>query len=180
METRILNAGTHALEIEKRLYDGLKSTCSGSGRRRSGGAARALAEIDLAAALAELAVAENWCEPVVDDSRAFDVQGGRHPVVERALRRQGGGPFVANDCALTPGETPAIWLLTGPNMAGKSTFLRQNALIALLAQAGSYRAGDACRVWGLSASFSAGSVRRTIWRAGGRPSWSRWSRRRRS
>jgi DNA mismatch repair protein MutS len=66
------------------------------------------------------------------------VTGGRHPVVERALRRQGGSTFVANDCALTHGATPAIWLLTGPNMAGKSTFLRQNALIAILAQTGSY------------------------------------------
>ncbi len=137
IETKILNAGNHALEIEKRLYDGLKSAIL-ERAAAIGTAARALAEIDLAAALADLAAAEDWVEPRVDDSRAFQITGGRHPVVERALRRQGGAPFVANDCDLTEGGTPAIWLLTGPNMAGKSTFLRQNALIALLAQMGSY------------------------------------------
>jgi DNA mismatch repair protein MutS len=137
IETRILNAGNHALEIEKRLYDGLRSAVLALAEP-IGAAARGLAEIDLAAGFADLAAAENWCEPQVDESRAFVVEGGRHPVVERALQRQGGTPFVANDCALTEGATPAIWLLTGPNMAGKSTFLRQNALVALLAQAGSF------------------------------------------
>ncbi|MCA3440444.1 MAG: DNA mismatch repair protein MutS [Rhodobacter sp.] len=137
IETRILNAGNHALEIEKRLYDSLKSaTLAMAGQIAA--TARALAEIDLTAALADLAAAENWVEPVVTDSRAFWITGGRHPVVERALRRQSGGSFVANNCVLTTAETPALWLLTGPNMAGKSTFLRQNALIALLAQAGSF------------------------------------------
>jgi DNA mismatch repair protein MutS len=72
---------------------------------------------------------------------AFEIVGGRHPVVEQALRRSAEGPFVANDCDLSPegdGNAGAIWLLTGPNMGGKSTFLRQNALIAILAQTGSY------------------------------------------
>ena len=136
LETRILNAGNHALEIEKRLYDSLK----GAILDRSGPigeASRALAEIDLACAFAELARREDWVEPRIDDSRAFRIEGGRHPVVEAALRKSG-EPFIANDCGLSAGETPAIWLLTGPNMAGKSTFLRQNALIALLAQAGSF------------------------------------------
>jgi DNA mismatch repair protein MutS len=80
--------------------------------------------------------------------------GGRHPVVERALRRQGGAAFVANDCVLTAGETPAIWLLTGPNMAGKSTFLRQNALIALLAQAGSFVPAACAEIGLVSQIFS--------------------------
>ena len=137
LETRILNAGNHALEIEKRHYSALRDEILAASAP-IGAAARALAEIDLAAAFAELAAEENWAEPLVDDSRAFSIQGGRHPVVERALRRQGGQPFVANTCDLTTESTPAIWLLTGPNMAGKSTFLRQNALIALLAQAGSF------------------------------------------
>jgi DNA mismatch repair protein MutS len=137
IETRILNAGNHALELEKRHYESLKAAVLAQSGP-IGATARALAELDLTAALADLAAAEDWCEPEVDDSRAFEVEGGRHPVVERALRRQGGAAFVANDCALTEGGTPAIWLLTGPNMAGKSTFLRQNALIALLAQAGSF------------------------------------------
>lgn len=153
METRILNAGNHALEIEKRLYDGLKATTLAHAGP-IGETARALAEIDLSAAFADLAVAESWCEPQVDASRAFEITGGRHPVVERALRRQGGAPFIANDCALTHGETPAIWLLTGPNMAGKSTFLRQNALIALLAQAGSYVPASSAHVGLVSQLFS--------------------------
>lgn len=136
LETRILNAGNHALEIEKRLYDSLKGAILAAAGPISE-TARALAEIDLNAAFADLAAAQDWVEPTVDHSHAFEIEGGRHPVVEAALKRQG-EPFIANDCALTSGQTPAIWLLTGPNMAGKSTFLRQNALIALLAQAGSF------------------------------------------
>lgn len=136
LETRILNAGAHALEIEKRLYDSLKSAILAHAGP-IGEAARALAEIDLATAFADLAAGENWVEPLIDESRAFEVEGGRHPVVEASLKRRGES-FIANDCGLTSGATPAIWLLTGPNMAGKSTFLRQNALIALLAQAGSF------------------------------------------
>ncbi|RLL72474.1 DNA mismatch repair protein MutS [Paenirhodobacter hankyongi] len=136
LETRILNAGNHALEIEKRLYDSLKQAILAHAGP-IGEASRALAEIDLATAFADLAAGEDWVEPTVDASRAFEIEGGRHPVVEASLKRSG-EPFIANDCALTSGETPAIWLLTGPNMAGKSTFLRQNALIALLAQAGSF------------------------------------------
>jgi DNA mismatch repair protein MutS len=152
LETRILNAGNHALEIEKRHYHGLKAEIL----ERSAPialAARALAEIDLAAAFADLSAGENWCEPQMDDSRAFRVTGGRHPVVERALRREG-QPFVANDCALTEAETPAIWLLTGPNMAGKSTFLRQNALIVLLAQAGSHVPATEAQIGLVSQLFS--------------------------
>ncbi|KFE35178.1 DNA mismatch repair protein MutS [Thioclava atlantica] len=136
LETRILNAGNHALEIEKRLYSSLRQAILDRAGEINE-AARALAEIDLAAAFATLARSESWCEPKVDDSHAFIIEGGRHPVVEAALKKTG-EPFIANDCDLTEGETPAIWLLTGPNMAGKSTFLRQNALIALLAQAGSF------------------------------------------
>ncbi|MCZ8334288.1 MAG: DNA mismatch repair protein MutS [Rhodobacteraceae bacterium] len=153
METRILNAGNHALEIEKRHFEALRAAVMAASGP-VGAAARALAEVDLAAAWADLAAEEGWAEPVVDESRAFVVEGGRHPVVERALRRQGAGPFVANDCALTEGETPAIWLLTGPNMAGKSTFLRQNALIALLAQAGSFVPASRAHVGVVSQLFS--------------------------
>ncbi|MBV7411007.1 DNA mismatch repair protein MutS [Maritimibacter sp. DP1N21-5] len=154
LETRILNAGNHALEIEKRLYDGLKRSIL-EHHAKLGDAARALAEVDLAAALAEVAVVENWCKPDVSDSRDFLVTNGRHPVVERSLRAQGGASFVANDCHLSDGAEGAhIWLLTGPNMAGKSTFLRQNALIALLAQAGSYVPADEARIGVVSQLFS--------------------------
>jgi DNA mismatch repair protein MutS len=153
IETKILNAGNHALEIEKRHFGDLRAAIL----ERAGpiaATARALAEIDLAAGFADLAASENWVEPRVDASRAFVVEGGRHPVVERALRRQGGGIFVANDCALTHDLTPAIWLLTGPNMAGKSTFLRQNALIALLAQAGSFVPARSAHIGLVSQLFS--------------------------
>ena len=153
IETRILNAGNHVQEIEQRHYDSLRGAVMAEAGP-IGAAARALAEIDLTTAFADLAAGEDWAEPVVDDSHAFDVSGGRHPVVERALRRQGAGPFVANDCALTEGATPAIWLLTGPTMAGKSTFLRQNALIALLAQAGSFVPASRAHIGRVSQLFS--------------------------
>jgi DNA mismatch repair protein MutS len=98
--------------------------------------AAALGEIDVTAALAELAHEQNYCHPAVDDSRAFDIKGGRHPVVEQSLKKTTGVSFVPNDCDLAKDQR--LWLMTGPNMAGKSTFLRQNALIALLAQTGSF------------------------------------------
>ena len=152
LEARILNAGNHALDLEKRHYMALRQAVIDQAGVISA-AARALAEIDLAAGLAVLAVAEDWVEPVVDDSQAFEVRGGRHPVVERALRRSGAA-FVANDCVLTEAKAPAIWLLTGPNMAGKSTFLRQNAVMALLAQIGSFVPATSARIGLVSQLFS--------------------------
>ncbi len=153
LETQILNAANHALELEKQHFETLRqAVLDQSGPIAA--AARALAELDLSTALSDLAVQEAWVEPTVDDSRAFDVVGGRHPVVEKALRRQGGGAFVANDCQLSTGTNPAIWLVTGPNMAGKSTFLRQNALIALLAQMGSFVPATSARVGLVSQLFS--------------------------
>ena len=154
METKILNAGAHALEIEKRLYTSLTEAVLAAAPQISATAA-ALATFDLAAALADLARGENWIRPQIDSSQVFDIQGGRHPVVEQALRRQGKGGFVANDCALArPDSEAAIWLLTGPNMAGKSTFLRQNALIALLAQMGSFVPATSARIGIVSQLFS--------------------------
>ncbi|MDJ0827105.1 MAG: DNA mismatch repair protein MutS [Rhodobacter sp.] len=153
METKILNAGNRALEIEKRLYETLRQAIVSESAALNA-LARGLAEIDVAAALADLATSENWTRPTVDDTRAFHVEGGRHPVVERALQAQG-APFIANDCDLASGsEGSDIWLLTGPNMAGKSTFLRQNALIALLAQMGSYVPAQAARIGLVSQLFS--------------------------
>ncbi len=149
IETRILNAGGRALEIEKRLYSSLKEAIIAQAGPL-GALARALSEIDLVAALAQLAVSENWVRPKVDDSRAFDIAGGRHPVVEAALQKDG-VPFIANDCGLT--EAP-IWLLTGPNMAGKSTFLRQNALLAILAQMGSFVPASDAHIGVVSQIFS--------------------------
>ncbi|MEM9099068.1 MAG: DNA mismatch repair protein MutS [Pseudomonadota bacterium] len=139
IETRILNAGFRALEIEKRIFGELRQAVLAR-VSQVGDAARALAELDVAASHADLAIGEDWCRPTVTPDRAFQVEAGRHPVVERALRAEGGGAFIANDCALSgpaSGAAP-VWLMTGPNMAGKSTFLRQNALIAILAQMGAY------------------------------------------
>jgi DNA mismatch repair protein MutS len=135
LESKISSAAERAVALELRLFDDLVAE---AGRRAEEIArtAAALARLDVAAALAELAVTERYCRPTVGDGVGFRVAGGRHPVVEGALRAAGGGRFVGNDCAL--GEGGRLWLLTGPNMAGKSTFLRQNALIAILAQAGSY------------------------------------------
>ncbi|MGM0584301.1 MAG: DNA mismatch repair protein MutS [Pseudomonadota bacterium] len=139
LEARILNAGTRALEIEKRLFESLREAVLDAAPAIAA-AARALAELDLSAGLAALAVEQDWTRPRIEASRAFAIEGGRHPVVEQALRRQGGQPFVPNDAELSADGAGAqpVWLLTGPNMAGKSTFLRQNALIAMLAQAGAF------------------------------------------
>jgi DNA mismatch repair protein MutS len=140
LETKIANAADRALAIELAAFEALVAEAVGEAEKIRAGA-DALAVLDVSAALALLSESENWCRPQVDSSLAFEVTGGRHPVVEQALRRTGEGPFVANDCALSPegdGRYGAIWLLTGPNMGGKSTFLRKNALIAVLAQAGSY------------------------------------------
>jgi len=125
-------------ELELEAFERLRQGCVAEGERLRGFGA-ALAEIDVAAALAELAVKRNWTRPLVDASLSFRIEGGRHPVVEAALR-QAGEPFVANDCNLTgeAGEGGRIAIVTGPNMAGKSTYLRQNALIALIAQMGAY------------------------------------------
>ncbi|WP_199536611.1 DNA mismatch repair protein MutS [Phaeobacter piscinae] len=153
IETRILNAGNLALEIEKRLYTRLSDAILGNAALLNA-AARGLAELDLVTALADLALGENWSCPTVDTSREFSISGGRHPVVEQALRQQGGSSFVANDCDLTADTGAAIWLLTGPNMAGKSTFLRQNALIAILAQMGSYVPADSAHIGLISQLFS--------------------------
>ncbi len=153
IETRILNAGNLALEIEKRLYIKLSDAILERSAHLNQ-AARGLAELDLTTALADLARGENWCRPKVDNSRALAVQGGRHPVVEHALRQKGGDMFIANDCYLSASAGAAIWLLTGPNMAGKSTFLRQNALIPLLAQMGSFVPAEAAHVGLVSQLFS--------------------------
>ena len=115
-------------------------------------AAGALAELDVAAALAELAVERHYVRPAVDESLTFRIHGGRHPVVEAALASAQSAGFVANDCDLSPGSR--LWLVTGPNMAGKSTFLRQNALIAILAQLGSFVPAAAAEIGVVDRLFS--------------------------
>lgn len=138
LEARIASAGERALQRELAIFDGLRTEILAA-EPAIRAAADGLAQLDVAAGLAELAEAEAWTRPRVDRSLAFAIEGGRHPVVEQALKRAGES-FVPNDCRLgaVEAESGHIWLITGPNMAGKSTFLRQNALIAILAQIGSF------------------------------------------
>ncbi|HEX8443548.1 MAG TPA: DNA mismatch repair protein MutS [Allosphingosinicella sp.] len=131
---RVGQAGAHALAAEAAHLEELTETALRDAQRIAE-AADALARLDVAAGLAERAAEGGWCRPKFMDHHCFEVEGGRHPVVEEALKASG-ARFVANDCRLS--EDGRLWLITGPNMGGKSTFLRQNALIALLAQAGSY------------------------------------------
>jgi DNA mismatch repair protein MutS len=135
LEQRIASAADKSLALELAMFDDLVGEVTARADALAL-AAQALATLDVTTALADLAVAERWRRPLVDDSRAFDVKQGRHPVVEAALARSHASAFVPNDCDLS--ESQRLWLVTGPNMAGKSTFLRQNALIVLLAQMGSF------------------------------------------
>jgi DNA mismatch repair protein MutS len=136
LEQRIASAAERALAIEIETFNGfvenvveVKETISDI--------AAALAAVDVASSLSELAEQRRYVRPRIDHSRAFEISGGRHPVVESVLQGKGDSAFIANDCDLST-EGKRLWLLTGPNMAGKSTFLRQNALIVILAQMGSY------------------------------------------
>ena len=150
LERDIASAAEKSLAMEQRLFaEFLQQTSAAS--ETLGTVARAAAELDVALALAELACEQNYTRPVVDDSLSFRIEGGRHPVVETALRREGTA-FVPNDCSLDPQQR--LWLLTGPNMAGKSTFLRQNALIAILAQIGSYVPATAAHIGVIDKCFS--------------------------
>lgn len=151
LEGRIASAADKALALELKLFADLSAEVMGRAED-IGRAAGALASLDVAAALGLLAAAEDWRRPTVDDSRDLVIEGGRHPVVEAALRQADAGPFVANDCRLADGSR--LWLLTGPNMAGKSTFLRQNALIAILAQTGSFVPARAARLGAVDRLFS--------------------------
>ena len=140
LESKIASAGERSLAIEMEIFDKLTASIVSAGDRIKA-AAQGLAILDVSASLAKLAQEDGYVRPQVDDSRAFDIKGGRHPVVEQALKSSGGDSFVANDANLGPGgdgDIGNIWLITGPNMAGKSTFLRQNALIAVLAQMGGF------------------------------------------
>jgi DNA mismatch repair protein MutS len=154
IEKKILGAAGEALALERRVFEALRAAVIAAAGPVAA-AARALAEVDVAAGLAEIARADGWVAPHVEASRGFAVEGGRHPVVEAALRRAG-GTFVANDCeadADGPQARP-LWLITGPNMAGKSTFLRQNALIAILAQMGAFVPATAARIGVVDQLFS--------------------------
>jgi DNA mismatch repair protein MutS len=139
---RVSQAGAHALAAEAAHFEGLVEKTL-SRKQAIGESADALARIDVAAALGERAAEGQWARPEFVDGNVLDIQAGRHPVVEAALSAKG-DPFVANDCALRQDER--LWLISGPNMGGKSTFLRQNALIIILAQAGGFVPASAARI----------------------------------
>jgi DNA mismatch repair protein MutS len=148
-ETKIINANAKALEIEKQIFNELSALIIQNFEKISA-AAEALAVIDITNSLATLARDEEWCRPKIDSSKAFAIQGGRHVVVESSLKNNGNS-FIPNDCELSEGS---IWLVTGPNMAGKSTFLRQNALIAILAQMGCFVPATSAHIGIVSQLFS--------------------------
>ncbi len=166
IEAKIANAGDRALALELEIFERLCALAIEASEDLRA-AAHAFAVLDVTTALAKRASDDNYVRPDVDGSLSFAVEGGRHPVVEQALKRDG-QPFIANACDLSPmpaavppprageGSIAAgqIWLLTGPNMAGKSTFLRQNALIALLAQAGSFVPASRARIGIVDRLFS--------------------------
>ncbi|MGD9508686.1 MAG: DNA mismatch repair protein MutS [Geminicoccaceae bacterium] len=150
LESRIATAADRALALELELFEQLRQAVLASAEEVARNAG-ALAELDLCAALAELAVDQRYVRPAVDGGTAFLIRGGRHPVVEQSLARASQS-FVANDCDL--GGDHALWLLTGPNMAGKSTFLRQNALITVMAQMGSFVPAAEARIGVVDRLFS--------------------------
>ena len=135
LEDRIGRAADRALALEAEIFDRLVGEVAAVADAVAR-TAQSMARLDVATANAELATVQRHVRPMVDDTTAFRIDAGRHPVVEAALTARREGPFVANDCDLD--RSRRVWLLTGPNMAGKSTFLRQNALIVVLAQSGAF------------------------------------------
>jgi DNA mismatch repair protein MutS len=150
LANKISQAGDQALALELTLFDSMVDdvkTCAAA----LGQVSDALAVLDVASAMATLAHERDYARPIVDDSLNFKIVRGRHPVVEAALEAGGAGPFTANGCDLSENK---LWLVTGPNMAGKSTFLRQNALIAILAQMGSYVPAESAHIGAVDRLFS--------------------------
>jgi DNA mismatch repair protein MutS len=135
-EAKVLDAQEKMVEIERRLFTELRSAIAAEARRIRQ-TALALAEIDLLAAFAALAANRNYCRPALDDSGDVEIVEGRHPVIEQMEIAGGSDRFVPNDLFLN-GTTHSILIITGPNMGGKSTYLRQAALIVLMAQMGSF------------------------------------------
>ena len=153
LASRISQAGEQALAIEKSLFDEMTALALDNAESLAAIAA-ALAAIDVSVSLAELAVAARHVRPTMDNGFGFKIVRGRHPVVEAALASDHACSFVPNDCDLSPNSKGRLWLVTGPNMAGKSTFLRQNALIAILAQMGGFVPADSAHIGIVDRLFS--------------------------
>jgi DNA mismatch repair protein MutS len=158
LDAKISQAGFRALAMESETFEGWRQTVQRLARPLQA-VADALAELDATSALAEWAEEVGAVRPVVDSGLTFEVQAGRHPVVEAAVRKAG-DPFTPNDCRLDgapikgPGSCARLSIVTGPNMAGKSTFLRQNALLVILAQAGSFVPARSMRLGVVDRLFS--------------------------
>ena len=149
LESKILGAHERLISLERRLFDELLESI-GAQLDRIQRTANAIAQLDVLAALAQVAAENNYCRPVVDDSDVLTITEGRHPVVEQVLK---GSMFVPNDTTLNC-TTDRCLIITGPNMAGKSTYMRQNALIALMAQIGSFVPAASCHVGVVDAIFT--------------------------
>jgi DNA mismatch repair protein MutS len=156
LEARITQAGDRALALELDVFATLTKDVLAEEQALSAASA-ALAELDHYAGLAELAVEQNYVRPAIDGSLVFAVEEGRHPMVEQNLRRNDGASFIGNDCCLgseSDDDGTRILVVTGPNMAGKSTFLRQNALIVVLAQSGCFVPAKSAHVGVVDRLFS--------------------------
>ena len=149
LESKVLAAGQDAIAMELAIFAELREAVLAKAEAL-GAFSDAVAALDVASTQADVAVRSNWVRPEISEGREYLIEGGRHPVVEAALMASGES-FVANDCQL---DDTRMWLLTGPNMAGKSTFLRQNALIAILAQMGGYVPARAAKIGLVSQLFS--------------------------
>lgn len=150
LESKIAQAAGKALALEQELFTTLTAEVLAQAEAIAK-TAQALAALDVAAGLADLAAEQSHIRPHIDDSKDFDIRAGRHLVVEAALKNKN-AEFIANDCSLP--DDQRLWLLTGPNMAGKSTFLRQNALIVLLAQAGCFVPAQSAKIGIVDRLFS--------------------------
>jgi DNA mismatch repair protein MutS len=153
LASRIAEAADNALQQEATLFDEMVMLSIEHGEALSA-IADALGVLDVAASLGELAVAARYVRPRMDNGLSFSITRGRHPVVEAALQAANAGTFVPNDCDLSSNAKGRLWLVTGPNMAGKSTFLRQNALIAIMAQMGSFVPAEAAHIGIVDRLFS--------------------------
>lgn len=155
LENKLKGAAEKALVLELNLFSDLVARVMDKAAAIARNA-EVLAMLDTAAGLAQAAEENDYCRPVLEDSLAFDIVKGRHPVVEQTMRARNETDFVTNDCRLGNPETKdgRLWLITGPNMAGKSTFLRQNALIAILAQAGCFVPAQSARIGIVDKVFS--------------------------
>ncbi|MFP6654830.1 MAG: DNA mismatch repair protein MutS, partial [Myxococcota bacterium] len=144
VESKVMGASERAAKLEREIFESLRAAvCAESEALRE--ISNRVGSLDALASLAEVARRNRWIRPVVDHGEGLEILGGRHPVVESVLGRQGADGFVPNDTRLDPADRQ-ILLLTGPNMSGKSTYLRQVAVIVLMAQMGSYVPAESARI----------------------------------